>query len=247
MVRVVDSESRKRAVLAETIKRFIASAVPVSSESLAEKFGLSSATIRNIFAELEEAGLLTHPHTSGGRIPTSKGYRYYVDLLISEMPLLEEERERIQQQYLREAKRLEEALEKASELLAEVTHYAGFVSFLEWQDRVFYHGISEILSQPEFRNNIESIQLIIKLIEDKKKLLDIINRDIPKKVTVYIGNELETTGVENCALVVSSYCFNNKPVGRIAVLGPMRMQYTQTIPTVEFISDILSEVINDIA
>ena len=83
MVRNVDHESRKRAILAATINRYIQDALPVASEDIAKEFALSSATIRNIFAEMEEEGYITHPYTSGGRIPTDKGYRYYVDFLIS--------------------------------------------------------------------------------------------------------------------------------------------------------------------
>lgn len=247
MVRHVDLQARKRAVLAATINRFIESAVPVSSEVVAKEFGLSSATIRNIFSELEKDGLLTHPHTSGGRIPTSKGYRYYVDFLLSQMKLLNEEKERIAREYVKNLKRLEEALEKTSEILAQLTHYASFVSFLEWQDRIFYKGISDILSQPEFNHDVEKFRLIIKLLEDKKRLLEVLNRDYGGKLKVYIGSELEDMGIDNCALVVSSYCSKDKPLGRIAVLGPMRMQYSHTIPTVEYISELLSEVLDEIS
>ena len=85
MVRVVDSEARKRLVLEAAINKYIREAEPIPSEDIASDFDLSSATIRNIFAELEEEGYLRHPYTSGGRIPTDKGYRYYVDFLISQI------------------------------------------------------------------------------------------------------------------------------------------------------------------
>ena len=82
MVRIVDHAQRRNMVLAASVNAYINSAEPVSSEKLTHDFGLSSATVRNILAELEEAELLPHPHTSAGRIPTDKGYRYYVDFLI---------------------------------------------------------------------------------------------------------------------------------------------------------------------
>lgn len=137
MVRNVDYESRRKAVLAATINKYIKEAIPVASEDIAQDFDLSSATIRNIFAELEEDEYLTHPYTSGGRIPTNNGYRYYVDFLISQMGLLETEKERIICEYKKEINHLEEALEKTSELISTITHYAGIVSFLEWEDRFF--------------------------------------------------------------------------------------------------------------
>ena len=76
MVRNVDYQSRRKEVLACTINRYIKTAAPVASEDIAAEFSLSSATIRNIFADLEKEGFLTHPYTSGGRIPTQNGYRY---------------------------------------------------------------------------------------------------------------------------------------------------------------------------
>lgn len=245
MVRNVDYESRRRAVLATTINKYIDEAFPVSSEDLAGDFDLSSATIRSIFAELEEIGFLMHPYTSGGRIPTEKGYRYYVDFLISQMALLEEEKERIVNGYKREIKHLEAALEETSEIICAITHYASIVSLLEWQDRFFYKGISHILEQPEFRD-IEKIRLLIRFIEDKQHLLDIINRDFTGKVKVYIGRELGLPEMENCSLVVSSYRLKDRSCGRLAVLGPLRMEYRHIIPTLEYVSDVLTEVLGTI-
>lgn len=80
MVRTVDYNSRKKAVLHTAINRYIKNALPVASDEIAQEFDLSSATIRSIFVDLEEAGFLKHPYTSGGRIPTDKGYRYYLEI-----------------------------------------------------------------------------------------------------------------------------------------------------------------------
>lgn len=228
------------------IKSYIQDALPVASEAIARNFELSSATIRNIFADLEESGYLMHPYTSGGRIPTDKGYRFYVDFLISQMELLDEDKERISQEYKIKVRKLESALEETSELISEITHYAGIVSFMEWQDRLFFNGISRILEQPEFRN-LEKIRLLIKMLEDKQRLLDIINRDLEDEaVKVYIGQELGCLDMEGCSLVVSSYRIKNKPQGRLAVLGPMRMEYSRIIPRVEYVSFLLSEVLESI-
>ena len=243
MVRFVDYESRRNAVLSTTINKYIREPFPVSSESIADDFDLSSATIRNIFAQLEEDGYLTHPHTSGGRIPTHKGYRYYVDFLISELELLEEEKEHIIREYREKDDALEDILDKTSEVISAITHYAGIVSFLEWQDKFFYKGISRILSQPEF-NDSKRVRLLIKMIEDKEPLLNIINRDFKDKVRVYIGGELGCDQINNCALAVSAYCIKGKPLGRLAVLGPMRMEYKHIIPALEYISEVLSEVLD---
>lgn len=243
MVRNVDYESRRRAVLTTTINKYIRKALPIASEDIANEFDLSSATIRNIFAELEESGLLTHPYTSGGRVPTDKGYRYYVDFLLSQMELLDEEKARIVKEYKREMRRLEDALEETSELLSTLTHYAGIVSFLDWQDKFLYKGISYILEQPEFQD-LESIRLLIKMLEDKQRLLDIINQDFSEKVKVYIGRELGYPKMDSCSLVVSRYGVKNKTTGRLAVLGPTRMEYRHIIPTLEYLSEVLTDTLS---
>ncbi len=245
MVRTVDYEARRRVVLEAAINKYIEGAQPIASEDIAGDFDLSSATIRNIFAELEEAGYLMHLYTSGGRIPTDKGYRYYVDFLLSQMALLDNEKERIVMQYTREIKRLEDALEETSEIISTITHYAGIVSFLERQDRFFYKGISRILEQPEFRD-LKKLSILIKIIEDKQRLLDIINRDFPEKVKVYIGHEIGCPEMESCSLVVSSFRLKDRPSGRLAVLGPVRMEYKQIIPTLEYISEVLTGVLDNI-
>lgn len=245
MVRNVDYESRRRAVLSEAINLYIQEAIPVASEDIARDFALSSATIRNIFAELEESGFLTHTYTSSGRIPTEKGYRYYVDFLISQMQILDEEKERIFKEYKREIKRFEDALEKTSDIISTITHYTGIVSFLEWQDKFFYKGIGHVLEQPEFQD-LERMRILIKMLEDKQKLLDIINRDFKERVKVYIGSESGYAEMENCSLVVSCYRIRNKPSGRLAVLGPVRMAYKHIIPTLEYVSDVLTDVLTNI-
>jgi len=245
MVRTVDQETRKKAILSAAINRYIKEAEPVASEDIAQNFDLSSATIRNIFAELEETGYLTHPHTSAGRIPTDKGYRYYVDFLLSQMELLDNEKEKIVKEYKREIKHLEDTLEETSEFVSAMTHYASIVSVLDWQDKFFYRGIRYILEQPEFKD-LEKIRLIVEMLEEKQRLIEIIHRDFSGKVKVYIGKELGYQEMDNCSLVISSYRIQNKPWGRIAVLGPMRMEYNHIIPTLEFISDTLTTVLEKI-
>ncbi len=245
MVKNIDHESRRRAVLAATINMYIKEALPVASEDIARDFGVSSATIRNIFAELEDSGYITHPYTSGGRIPTNKGYRYYVDFLILQMQLLGAEKQRILNEYKKEACRLEDALEQTSEILCDITHYAGIVSLSDRQDRFYYKGISYILEQPEFRN-IDRMRLMVRMLEEKHDLLGVINRDPGDKVRVYIGGELDCPGMEDCSLVVSAYSLKDRPLGRIAVLGPARMEYRHTIPALEYISEVLTGVLEGI-
>ena len=80
---------RSQAILRAVIEEYVTTATPVGSQALVERYrlGVSSATVRSILAELEAAGLLTHPHTSAGRIPTDEGYRFYVESIADSIPL----------------------------------------------------------------------------------------------------------------------------------------------------------------
>lgn len=232
-------------VLSASVNAYINTALPVSSESLAREFNLSSATVRSIFAELEEEGYLTHPYTSAGRIPTDKGYRYYVDFLTAQLKPLEKEKKSIIKEIKNKIECLDDLLEKTSEVISTITRYTGIVSLLEWEDKFFYRGLSHILEQPEFQDS-ERIRLLIKMLEEKKKLIDIINRDFKEPTKIYIGAELGCPEIDICSLVVSRYRRGKKQDGRLAVLGPRRMNYNHIIPTLDFISQVLSETLGQL-
>jgi heat-inducible transcriptional repressor len=87
-------DPRSESILRAVIEEYVATAVPVASKTLVDRYrlGVSSATVRNILADLETAGLLTHPHTSAGRIPTDAGYRYFVETIVdsSQLPAVEQ-------------------------------------------------------------------------------------------------------------------------------------------------------------
>ena len=118
---------RKSAVLRAVVEQYVRSGEPVSSESIAEHAGLgvSSATIRNEMAALEELGYLTHPHTSAGRIPTDTGYRHYVDSLPAGGRLREAQRRLIAGYFAEAIVDLEEVLKGSVQLLSRLTQYAG--------------------------------------------------------------------------------------------------------------------------
>jgi transcriptional regulator of heat shock response len=244
MVRTTDFRARRNQVLAAVIDYYVKTAVPVSSEAIATEydFNLSPATIRNVFADLERAGFLTHPHTSAGRIPTQKGYRYYVDYLMKEIQLIGEEKARIEAEYRKNIKRLEVLLDRTSQVLSDITHCAGIVSLQD--DRLFYRGASFIVEQPEFKN-IEKIRRILRLLEEKERLLEIINRDLEKRIEIYIGNELACRDIDSCSLVVSHYHAKKGQAGSIAVLGPTRMPYSRIVSAVEYMSELVEQILED--
>jgi heat-inducible transcriptional repressor len=122
-----DIGPRKVAVLRAVVEEYVRSGEPVGSETIAEnsKLGVSSATIRNELAALEELGYLSHPHTSAGRIPTDRGYRLYVDTLPVGGRLREQQRRAIVSYFAEAMLDLEEVLKGSVQLLSRLTQYAG--------------------------------------------------------------------------------------------------------------------------
>jgi len=124
-------DDRKREIFATIVKDHIATGQPVGSFALAKQSreNLSSATIRNICAELENEGYLTHPHTSAGRLPTDRGYRFYVDNLISSTRLSRADATRINERLLDEQSLAnpEVLMERTSRLLSQLSDNVGIV------------------------------------------------------------------------------------------------------------------------
>ena len=119
--------TRKTEVLRAVVEEFVRTGEPVGSETIAEHAGLgvSSATIRNELAALEELGYLSHPHTSAGRIPTDAGYRKYVDALPSGGRMRDAQRRAIAGFFAETMLDLEDVLKGTTHLLSRVTQYAG--------------------------------------------------------------------------------------------------------------------------
>lgn len=116
-------DKRKRKVLQAIIEEYIETAEPVSSSNLVTELECSSATIRNEMAELEKIGYIEKPHTSAGRIPSQKGYRYYVDELIRDDKLSKKEMEIIRNRLETKINDLEDLTKIATTTLSEITHY----------------------------------------------------------------------------------------------------------------------------
>lgn len=120
-------DKRSRLLLKALVERYIAEGQPVGSRALARLSGLelSPATIRNVMADLEELGLVASPHTSAGRVPTPRGYRLFVDSMLTVQPLEAEETEMLQgQMQIAEPQR---AIYTAAQLLSSLSHFAGVV------------------------------------------------------------------------------------------------------------------------
>ena len=120
-------DERKKKILHTIIKTYLETGEPVGSRTISKytDLNLSSATIRNEMADLEDLGYIIQPHTSAGRIPSDKGYRWYVDMLMEEK---EQEVTEMREQMLQKADKMDQILKQAAKVLASSTNYATMVS-----------------------------------------------------------------------------------------------------------------------
>ncbi|HEX2868357.1 MAG TPA: heat-inducible transcriptional repressor HrcA [Ignavibacteriales bacterium] len=127
----IELSDREKSILRNIIQQFVLTASPVGSKNLTSKFGLglSSATIRNIMADLEDAGYLNHPHTSAGRVPTDKGYRFFVDSLMDPPLLKDDEKEIILRELSVFMQETDDLVQVTSALLSDITNQLALVTY----------------------------------------------------------------------------------------------------------------------
>jgi heat-inducible transcriptional repressor len=142
----LDLTERQRAILRLLIEEHVSTGQPVGSKSLVERSGLpvSSSTVRNELAELEQTGLLTHPHTSAGRVPTKQGYRFYADVLLAE---LEPRPQSFPLDLVVARSEVEGALQATTEMLSQVTQLLALVSAPPLESSTVKH-VEVLLLQP---------------------------------------------------------------------------------------------------
>ena len=328
---------RTETILKHIVGQYIERAVPVASQSIADRpeLGISSATIRNEMACLEQEGYIIRPHTSAGSIPTDKGYRCYVESL-------EHVRLPVAQQFMishlfhQVEREIEKWLSLAATLLARQVQnmaivtmpkpvdckfkhmelvalqdslalailviygarvmqklitfdqvisqlrltavsnklnaaYSGFtrqqisakdmelssieqqitdhlVGMMQTEDEQEYEepyldGLHFILNQPEFAHS-QRMQALMELVENRNLLKAIAPPGLNRQaVQVVIGKENKAEAIQNYSVVISQYGLPDEAAGTIGVVGPTRMPYSNTIPSVDYLSSVLSELV----
>jgi len=331
---------RRSDLLNLIVEDYVETAVPVGSQYIVRRHHIpfSSATIRNEMARLEEEGYISQPHTSAGRVPSDKGYRYYVESLMSEEQLRRDELETIRHQFHQAERDLEQWFQLAAAVLAQqlrnfavVTaprsretrlkhvqlvslhewsallvvvlqearlrqhvislhqsmdqnqlnlaanrineHYGGLeVAAIrkmappaaEFEDQivdavvdlmdqeslalgeVFRDGVREMLSQPEFARSERMLDLVDAL-EQRTLVSAMPIRQLDDDVvSVVIGSENSLETMRDCSIVLARYGSETGPTGVVCVLGPTRMRYSRTIPTVRYLAALLGELVTQI-
>jgi len=343
----MEMNQRKKEILKAVINEYILTAEPIGSRTISKNYNLniSPATIRNEMSDLEELGYLKQPHTSAGRIPSDKGYRFYVDSLIDIKRAPGSLEETIREKYLTKKKEVQDIIQVTSRMLSQLTKYTALVASPTLSEHYFQHlqivplegkqvslvmvissglvhhqtitlqkrpkrdeleeicrvmnerlqglplgkidskllgdlerslkeqsiykevyntvvsllsnqelsqewgkiyldGTTNILEQPEF-SDLEKVKVFLKIFEQENLLRDLLDKIPSAGLNVVIGQEVPLSEMKDCSLVVADYSFRDKTVGKMAILGPTRMEYSKVMATVNLMAGILSKVFHE--
>jgi heat-inducible transcriptional repressor len=224
--------------LRAVVEHYAEVASPVGSNLLAKAFGVSSATIRAEMAGLERAGYITQPHTSAGRIPTDKGYRFYVNT-VNEAPetAIERRAERALTARVEGGGLPERTIRNAVDTLVELTHNLGIATI---GNQLYISGLSNLFGQPEFSTGAQARE-VARLLDNLEPWL---HEAAPNKpLSVYIGAENPIGRNSGCSLIISRFRGPYSDSSYIGVLGPTRQSYRGTMGLVQRAGQALEEAV----
>lgn len=206
---------RRRRILNIVIQEFVKTAQPVGSNAIVQNYdlGVSAATIRNDLAFLEEEGLLTHPHTSAGRVPTDEGYRYFVQHLLTEVELPHDERSAIRIQFKQARQELDQWLRLSTAVLARTSQSAALATAPRSAKSHFKHL--------ELVGIHDTKVLLVLVLQDgtvKQQLLDL-DEPMEQQELSQVSNELNDQLTRVDAVTVVTKAHTLSPFARqVAVL-----------------------------
>ncbi|HEX3568185.1 MAG TPA: transcriptional regulator [Candidatus Saccharimonadales bacterium] len=225
---------RQKQILFAIVEQYAEVAVPVGSVTLAKLFGVSSATIRAEMAELEHIGFISQPHTSAGRVPTDKGYRFYVNNLTEQKETPNELRgERALTARVRGAGMPERTIRNAVDTLVELTHNLGLATI---GNQLYMSGLSNLFGQPEFMQP-NQVQQVAQLLDNLEPWLREAAPNQP--LSVYIGRENPIGRSAGCSLIISRFHSPYSDRSYIGVLGPTRQSYRDVMQLVRHAGEAL--------
>lgn len=231
---------RQEDILFAIVEQYAEVASPVGSSLLAKLFNVSSATIRAEMAELERRGFIDQPHTSAGRVPTDRGYRYYVNKLSDSADELEDERrsERALSARVQQGAVPEMAIRNAVDTLVELTSNLGLATI---GGQLYISGLTNLFGQPEFTHatNVRQVAMLLDNLEPWLK------EAAPNKpLNVYIGAENPIGRSAQCSLIISRFRSQYSDRSYIGVLGPTRQSYRDVMGLVKYAGQTLEEVLH---
>lgn len=231
---------RQKQILSAIIEQYAEVAVPVGSSLLAKVFDVSSATVRAEMAELERLGYIAQPHTSAGRVPTDKGYRFYVNSLAetSDLATTERRAERALTARVAHGGLPERTIRNAVDTLVELTHNLGLATI---GNQLYMSGLANLFGQPEFMSSTQQAQQVARLLDNLEPWLREAAPNEP--LSVYIGSENPIGRSAGVSLIISRFRSPYSDHSYIGTLGPTRQSYRDVMALVAHTGKTLEEVL----
>jgi heat-inducible transcriptional repressor len=239
-----DLSNRQTDILKALIKEYTENGEAIGSEMLEKKYklGISPATIRNEMVELEKKGYLKKEYFSAGRVPSAKGFRFYIKNLMKQKTLSTGDEVAYKNGIWDERDDMQRLLSHAARVLAQKT---GLLSLVVTDTGdVYYSGVGNLLSLQEFLNTELTKALYARLDESQYwgRILERI-RAGQEEIYVMLGEEDFSDPVyEQCASIFGEF-EGDKIKGIIGILGPKRMGYDSLTPQVRYFSDLIEQII----
>lgn len=229
---------RQSKILQAIVEQYAEVASPVGSSLLAKLFDVSSATIRSEMAELERLDFIKQPHTSAGRVPTDKGYRFYVNNLTETPQKTTEGRaERALAARVSSGGHPERNIRNAVDTLVELTHNLGIATI---GPQLYMSGLSNLFGQPEFMHPGQ-VQEVARLLDNLEPWLYEAAPNEP--LSVYIGRENPIGRSAGASLIISRFRSPYSDRSYIGVLGPTRQSYRDVMSLVGRAGKALEETL----
>ncbi|PID52553.1 MAG: hypothetical protein CR972_01395 [Candidatus Moraniibacteriota bacterium] len=230
---------RQSHVLVAVIEEYTKTGLPVGSGALVSQyhFDVSPATLRSDMAHLEEMGLLHQPHTSAGRIPTDKGYRYFVEEIMPERELSRKEQQTLQKELLQLRAQNQRLTRTTAKLLSTLSGYVA-VSGIPHNNDFSEHGLRTLLQNVDTDNLDEICALAESLDYIDEKCEELMMELSDGETKIFIGSENPLSKTENYSMVVSQYEQNGEK-GIVALIGPKNMEYDKNRSLINYVKKLL--------
>ncbi|KKP60090.1 MAG: Heat-inducible transcription repressor hrcA [Candidatus Roizmanbacteria bacterium GW2011_GWA2_34_18] len=241
-----DLTQRQIDILKVIIKEYTETGAAVGSEILEKKYklGVSPATIRNEMVELAKKNYLKKTHFSSGRIPSAKGFRFYIKHLMKQKEMSTTDEVSYKNSIWDERKETHRLLSQATKILSQKT---GLLSLVTTNlGDIYYSGMANLLNQPEFLDinlsrtlfsRLDEISFWEKILNDMFSLED--------EIYYMLGEEDFHDPIFDCCASVFGEFESSKIKGIIGVIGPKRMSYDAVIPQIKYFSGLLEEIVKE--
>jgi len=232
---------RQEKILAAVVEEYTKSGLPVGSRVIVDEhlMDVSSATIRNDMAVLEEQEYLHQPHISSGRIPTDKGYRYFIETSMQDKELSLQQQRQLQQELLQLKAKNVRLARTTAKLLSSIS---GGVGIMRNRDTEEYYefGLRSLLEESEAHKELDEVCRLAEALDYIDEKVDNLFDDMDDDETrIFIGKENPIEEISGYSMVVSPYRSKEGERGVIALIGPKRMEYAKNKSLIEYMKKFL--------